>query len=367
MQKTKILHILHEIDFSGAEIMLHHSAKYFIDKDFELYALNTEVKLGSFAKILERSGFTILQLPYISFFSHLKQFHQLLKDHKFNIIHNHTEQSFFWYALLARIHRIKFIYTIHSTFTFSWPVRLKRTCYRLFAKAFLNVKYVAISKSVQKNEEHEFLNKSLLIPNWVNPEIFLPVKNIIEKNQWRQSLDIPVDRFIILTVGTCNENKNQFDVIRAVAMIIKKYKNILYLHIGSGPLRAFLEDKIKEMGLQDHVLFLGQRENVRDFLVASDVFVMTSRYEGLGNALLEAQSCELPAIVYNVNGLRELVTDGKNGFLIEEKHEILAEKIMVLYENPDLAKRMGEESGKLIKANYNMSNSLQQTYDLYNS
>ncbi len=367
MNHKKLLHILHEIEYSGAEIMLNYSANYFKEHGYELHALNSEPKLGNFAPTLESSGFKIIHIPNTEFWKHLKQFHHILKREKYSVIHNHTEQYFFWYALIARLNGIKFLYMVHSNFVFSRIIRIKRTFYRLFAKFVFNVTYVAISNNVQKNELKQFFNRTTLIPNWVNPDVFFPVKNQMEKETLRNLLNIPLKSFVLLSVGTCNEVKNHIDIVKAMAIVKLKYNDILYLNIGDGPMREPLEKMTQDLGLSNQIYFLGQRGNVKEYLRACDLYIMTSRFEGLSISMLEALSCELPAIVYNNRGLRDLVINGKTGFLIDEKPEILAEKIIELYKDPNLTKKMGEESGRFVKENYNMYSSVEKLHNLYQS
>ena len=92
---------------------------------------------------------------------------------------------------------------------------------------------------------------------------------------------------------------------------------------------------------------------MRDYLICSDVFVMTSRYEGLGNSAIEAMACGLPSILYNVPGLNELIVNNSNGFLIAPNHFELARKIEFLINNRDHSS-MSRSAINMVILNYSM-------------
>jgi glycosyltransferase involved in cell wall biosynthesis len=140
-------------------------------------------------------------------------------------------------------------------------------------------------------------------------------------------------------------------LIEAFSYVRKKTGNSELLLIGDGPLRADLELLAEELDVKDSVRFLGTLawEQVQDEMQGSDIYVQASvkasdgGEEGLPMAVLEAQACGLPAIVFRSGGLCEIIDNGENGFLIPERDtKAFGEAMIALAQDADLRRRMSE-------------------------
>ena len=150
-------------------------------------------------------------------------------------------------------------------------------------------------------------------------------------------------------MGELNENKNQQVIIRAVAQL--KDPKIHYLLCGKGDQREKLESLAKELGIAQHVHFLGYRKDVVDICYQCDVFAHPSRREGLGLAPLEAMYCGLPLVASDTRGIQDYTIPGKSGFLCgSEDVEQFANAIRRLKEDPELRSRCGAYNQKTVQA-----------------
>lgn len=113
----------------------------------------------------------------------------------------------------------------------------------------------------------------------------------------RQSLNIPQDAFVIGHVGRFSPEKNHEFLINIFTVLYKKVQKAFLLLVGDGELRPKIEERVHSLGLADHVIFTGIRNDVSDLLQAMDVFVFPSHYEGLGIAVIEAQAAGLPCVI----------------------------------------------------------------------
>jgi L-malate glycosyltransferase len=133
----------------------------------------------------------------------------------------------------------------------------------------------------------------------------------------RRRYGIPDDAPVVGSVAVFREQKRLGDWIEAAALVRQQHPSLRCLLVGDGPLRGEVEAAIAAHGLQDVVHLAGLQEDVRPFLAAMDVYMMSSSYEGLPIALLEAMSMECVPVSTRAGGIPELVRDGENGFLTE--------------------------------------------------
>jgi len=127
------------------------------------------------------------------------------------------------------------------------------------------------------------------------------------------------------------------------------HKNFQLWIVGDGPLRGVLEEMVKDLQLENHVLFQGwcNKLTLKEYYDSADIFVLPSIDEGMPNVLLEAMAMGLPLVATKISGSEELVTEGKNGFLVPPKDpEKMAEALGALIENDAARAQMAIESRK---------------------
>ena len=181
----------------------------------------------------------------------------------------------------------------------------------------------------------------------------------------RGTIGIPEDSFLLLSVGELNENKNHQTVIRALALV--NNPEIHYCICGKGALLGKLQDLAEEMGLKEHVHFLGYRTDIVDIYRQSDVFCLPSRREGLALSAMEAMYCGLPLIQSDRRDSRDYMRNGRGGFLVEA-NDIggYAEAIATLYEDPTLRRNMGRYNRKAVEP-YCLKNVKKEILNLFDS
>jgi len=147
---------------------------------------------------------------------------------------------------------------------------------------------------------------------------------------------------VIGSVGRLTQQKAQYDLIDAVALLASRYPRIVLLLVGEGPLRARLERQIRERDLAPRVRLLGERDDIADLLGVFDVFAMSSLWEGVGRALTEAMYARLPVVATAVDGVVELILDDETGLLVPPRSPAtLAAAIERLVSEPERATRLG--------------------------
>jgi N-acetyl-alpha-D-glucosaminyl L-malate synthase BshA len=113
---------------------------------------------------------------------------------------------------------------------------------------------------------------------------------------------------------------SNFRKIKRVQDVVKIFEKVLHkvpaklLFVGDGPERNTAEDLARELGVCDHVRFVGKQEQMEDILAIADLFLLTSEYESFGLAALEAMASGVPVVSTNAGGLKEINIEGKTGF-----------------------------------------------------
>ena len=171
------------------------------------------------------------------------------------------------------------------------------------------------------------------------------------------------DAFRFITAGRFSAEKNHAMMLRAFAAFLGKGYDARLILLGRGELEGELRKLARELDIESRVVFTGFVENVQDHLVNADVFLLSSDYEALPLAVLEAMAAGLPVIATDVGGLRDIVTD--NGILVPaDDTEAMAQAMEKLYLEKALRTEM-EKRATANAAKYDISNTVAGYSKLY--
>jgi glycosyltransferase involved in cell wall biosynthesis len=136
--------------------------------------------------------------------------------------------------------------------------------------------------------------------------------------------------------------------------------------VGDGPLRESLESQSRALGVDGIVEFLGARNDVPAQLRHFDLFVLPSLWEGLPYVLLEAMAAGLPIVTTDVDGVREVITDGREGIVVPSRNaRALADAIVGLMANSARRSRLGVNGAQGVKERFSLDAMIEQTVDVY--
>lgn len=369
----RVLHIFNELKFSGAEIMYANAAPLFQDKGVKMLALSTGEQIGDFLSRFTSEEIEVFYMKLsineynpIILIKYFRKVYSLIKKNEIDVLHIHRSKHFWLFSLIGRLAKVKTIRTVHNVFKHRYWTWNKGFLERYTATKLFKVKFQTIGKSVYENELNYYKNDSTIVNNWYDSSKFYPVQNNIEKVNKRKELGISLDSTVIISTGGCSHVKNHHDIIRALAKIDKSLKCV-YLHLGQGHTESEEKELAKELGVFDKIHFLGNKQNVRDYLIVSDIYVMPSQFEGLSIAAIEAMACGLPSVLYNSPGLRDLIEDDNNGFLIESNYDELCKAVLELSSNTLLSNKMGENASKFVKEYFSVENGVRGILKLYSN
>ena len=186
-----------------------------------------------------------------------------------------------------------------------------------------------------------------------------------EKDNLRKSLGLNNDDFVLFFAGELNDNKNQIMLIEAMKDLAVEDSKIKLLLAGNGPLKEFFEEKIKEYNLENNVFLLGYRNDVPDLLGITNLYVAMSKREGIPVNILEAKLANLPVIVTNSRGQRELVINDENGYIVEIGDiNALKDKIKFLHDDAKIRNKFIANSKNGIEK-YCLENVYEELKEIY--
>jgi len=199
----------------------------------------------------------------------------------------------------------------HGTLYFDyWHRRLmQRVLFNLMA---VNLTVSAALKDEIKQRFSVSNSNFKVIINGVDTEKFQILSK--EKNYLiRRSLGLSEEHFIIGCVGRLDEVKNYPSLIKVLSLLVSDIPVARVVFAGDGPMMAPLVELVGELGLSNHFIFLGRRDDIPDLMNVYDLFVQPSFREGLSNTILEAMSCGTPVVASKVGGNPEIIIEGQTG------------------------------------------------------
>lgn len=280
-----------------------------------------------------------------------------------DIIHSHGKGAGVYGRLVSFLTGIPCVHTFHGIHLSEYGY-LKKRLYILYERfASYWTKYlIFVSESERKKAEEARLDKfcsSRIIKNGVTD-----VADEI-RQKWRRTiraeLEIKNNKPVIATLSRFDFQKNMNEAYEIAARL----SAFIFIWVGHGP--EFFN--LKERAIQDkvaNIIFVGASDIPRSYLAAADLYLSTSRWEGLPLAMLEAMSVGLPIVATNVVGNRDAVIDEKNGVLYPlGKIDEAVQAIKWIAENNEILKRFSLESLSLQRTWYSVDTMREKTYELY--
>ncbi|MBI2387368.1 MAG: glycosyltransferase family 4 protein [Elusimicrobia bacterium] len=188
----------------------------------------------------------------------------------------------------------------------------------------------------------------------------------VDAAKLKMSAGVGMHKLLVVSVGNLKPQKNAGDFVAAAAKVLAEAPEARFVFLGDGPQRRALEARAFALGLEGKVLFLGWRRDAAQWLAAADVFVMTSLWEGLPRALVEAMRSGLPAVCYATDGVTDLIKDGENGFMVEPgDHAALARRVTELLKDESLRERLGAAAAAAIGPEFDIDGMVRSQEALY--
>lgn len=282
---------------------------------------------------------------------------------RFDIVHVHT---LFFHgslagALLTKLRQAPLVTTAHLGSPEDLPGivgRVTSIYERTVGRLIINrsARVIAVSNAVAAH----------LRPLARHPERIGVIPNGVDLERFAPAATPPSGPPVVLFVGRLIFNKGPQFLVEAMPAIVAKHPDARFRFAGDGPMQDELEKRVRELGLEGQVEFLGQREDIPELLRQATIMARPSLSEGMPLVALEAMACGLPVVAADVGGTAEVVQDGVTGYVIEpENVEQLVERVNRLLGDAALRHEMGRAAREFVEHGYDWSSIAQRTLTVY--
>lgn len=298
-KKIKVAEIIGKWVGGGLEQVVFNYTSRLDKNKFQIDYIIDEDSLFIPTEEIEKAGINIIIVPpYQKIFDYQKSLIKIFKENQYDIVHSHENALSIFPLRAAKKAGIK-VRIAHSHSTTNQKEKKKnalKQILRPFSKIYAT-DYMACSELAGRwlfGDKTFDQGKVYILNNAIDLSKF-KYNEEVRKNK-RKELEIDDDTFVIGHIGRFVQQKNHTFLIDVFNEVQKKKANAKLILVGQGPLKDEIENKVKNLNLENKVVFLGQREDVDELYQAFDCFVLPSLYEGLGMVLIEAQASGLPCI-----------------------------------------------------------------------
>ncbi len=317
MNKVPVAHIVLSLEIGGLEMLVARMSLQMRASGYHPTVFCLDSK-GALADQLEEAGIEVVCMERragLLDFSVLWRMSRLLRERNFSIIHTHNFEALLYGNLAGLL--AGGMYTVHTQHGILEGFRGKKRFLARFP-GMLTDRVVAVS-----DEVNHFVTDSGWFPkskvetvlNGIDTAHFVP--DSAKRALKRAQLGIAANTPLLISVARLAPVKDHRTLISAFSQVAQIHKDAVLWIIGGGPLEEELRQQIADLELAERVRMLGEIRDVWDYLVAADIFVLTSLSEGISVSLLEAMAVELVPVVTAVGGNIQIIQHGKNGYLVE--------------------------------------------------
>jgi glycosyltransferase involved in cell wall biosynthesis len=363
----RVLFVITDLDFGGAETQVRDLALEFSTRGMSVGVVSMLPPVA-YRGDLTDAGIQLWSLGMKRKRPDPKMVWRLASIvHQFkpDIVHSHLIHA----SLLARISRaygwrgVPLVCTAHSVSVGGWRRVLAYRFTDAWASTTTNVSQAAVDRYVAVGAAPA--SRIIYMPNGVDTSRFYPDEE--RRTEVRRSLGLAADVCVILAVARFEEAKNHAGMLRTFARVLKERPDAILLLVGQGTLLNATVALAEALHVSGSVRFLGIRNDVPDLMRASDLYLMSSLWEGLPIVLLEAAASGLPAVVTDVGGNVTAVLDGISGRTVpaNDDRALAAAVSEVLNLAPVARRSWGRAARELVRSTFSLESVADRWLGLY--
>lgn len=366
-----VFHLAGSGGWAGGETYLLLLARHLDRERFRLIVASPEP--GALVENLRAEGIEahVLDMNPLGSLAPLFRLRNFLREQQPDILQSHGARTNVYSRIAGRLAETRAIVsTVHNS-VYDYPIgRIKKWFY--LACDRLTAPLADCTICVAESHRQELItlygldpDRVVTIPNGVDITKFQPGQR---NCRLREELAISEDAPVIGIVGRLTDQKGHMYLLKALPLLLTKFPSLRCLVVGDGELREELQKLAASLGLTEHCLFLGVRQDIPEVLAAMDLLVLPSLSEGMPYAALEGMAMGKPIVATAVNGVPELIQNGVTGLLVPRKDPAaLAKAIEEVLANSDAAASFGLAARRLVEQTYSIEGWIEQMESLYES
>lgn len=294
------------------------------------------------------------------------QFSRILKRERPELIHVHGLKSVMIAVPAAKMHGIhNIMFTAHNCLPKPDSRWYKMTNGLIYRGLMRSLRRVITVSNAARNELVEYIpsHRIVTIYNGVDYQRF----SGFSRHDSRISLEFSGDDLVVGVVARLIMEKGIASLLKAASLLKPIQPNIKFVIVGDGPHRRNFESYSRALNLESSVIFTGYRSDIPYLMAGWDLFVLPSLSEGFSVSVLEAMAAKLPVIVSDLPSMREMVVQGKGGYLVSsDDAPALAAAILGVLKDIDKARIMGEYNYNHVICNFGIEKMVRRTEEQYN-
>lgn len=352
-QPVKVLHLIDTLSVGGAERLILGLAER-IDKDrFEIHVCCLGVLHGNALQPeFERLHIPVRVLGAKRFYDPgtIKRLIHYVRQHQIDVIHTHLTHADIVGRIIARMLRLPVVSTLHNEPRNYNRDRFDRRWLEQLTARYLTTRLIAVSQRIQRQFIQEWsipAERIARIYNAVPMDVYFAVPE--------QPVRDPHGGPVVTNIGRLSSQKAQHILLEAAQFVLEQRADTRFLIVGQGRRAQELKDRAQSLGIAAQVMFTGVRHDVAAILADSDVFVLSSLWEGLPLTAVEAMAAARPVVLTDVGGNSELVEDGVQGFLVQPGDaRMLADALLTLLNDAPRRLAMGRAARSRVRYDFSM-------------
>lgn len=293
--------------------------------------------------------------------THVTSLAREFRAHRIDVAHNYLLRANLVGSMAARLARVPLVLVS------------KRGCHERRGFELVSAKIgnvlsdrVTVNANAVRDFVHDnegiALDDMTVIPSGIDITRFRPLAD----GNFKAALGIADDRIVVGIVTRGRVRKGVEEYIRAIGLVAREVPNVLGLIVGEVPIDDEVTSIVRDAGADNHLQFLGRRQDMPEVLSAFDVFVSSSHDEGMSNAILEGMAMERTVVATNVGGTGEVVRDGASGLLVPPRDpEALAKAIAEVARTPERRAEMGRIGRRIVEEKFSAQAMVRQMEALY--
>jgi sugar transferase (PEP-CTERM/EpsH1 system associated) len=352
--RVKVVHVVLSLEVGGLEMVVLNLVRLSDRSAFD-HAVVCLHGRGGLAPRFEQLGVPVRALEAEDRWQFLRRLSAAFRSLRPHVVHTHNPAPHLFGALAARLTGAPAV--VHTKHGRNFPTVPRLVLANRFA-SFLSDAVVAVSEDAARvacDVERVPTRRVRVFPNGVDLARW-PVRDTRE----------PTGPPRAVCVARLDPVKDHASLFRAARLVHDAEPSFRLDVVGDGPERPRLEALVRELGLEDTVVFQGHRDDVETALAGADVFVLASTTEGISLTLLEAMAAGLPIVATDVGGNREVVVPGETGWLVPPRSpEALAEALLAAIRGRPRERDYGTAARRRVEALFDLRLMVRRYESLY--